>query len=56
MRVSLTPNMAVSVCQIGEEQSPLLVVDNFFQDAELLVEDACQQRFVHDHLYILEFA
>ncbi|MEJ2415851.1 MAG: DUF6445 family protein [Exilibacterium sp.] len=40
--------MTTSVYQFGEERSPLLVVDNFLQDAELLVEHACQQRFVQN--------
>jgi hypothetical protein len=48
MNLSVSPNMAANVCRIGEEQSPLLVVDNFLQDAELLVEHACQLRFVQN--------
>lgn len=40
--------MTTSVYQLGEEQSPLLVVDNFLQNAELLVEDACQLSFVQN--------
>jgi len=48
MQLSLNPNLTTRVYQLGEEQSPLLVVDNFLQDAELLVEDACQQRFVQN--------
>lgn len=48
MQLSLSPNITTSVYHIGEEQSPLLVVDNVLQDADLLVEDACQRRFVEN--------
>jgi hypothetical protein len=48
MQLSLNPNMAAKVYRLGQEQSPLLVVDNFLQDAELLVEHASQQHFVQN--------
>jgi hypothetical protein len=48
MQLSLNPNMAAKVYRLGQEQSPLLVVDHFLQDAELLVENACQQEFVQN--------
>lgn len=48
MQLSLNSNMTTNVYQLGAEKSPLLVVDKFLQDAELLVEDACQQRFVQN--------
>ncbi|MGD8176285.1 DUF6445 family protein [Marinimicrobium sp. ARAG 43.8] len=48
MQLSLNSNMITNIHQLGEEKSPLLVVDNFLQDAELLVEHACQQRFVQN--------
>ncbi len=48
MQLSLNPNITTSVYQFGEERSPLLMVDNFLQDTELLVEHACQQRFVQN--------
>lgn len=37
--------MSTNVFHFGEEQSPLLVVDNFLQDAEMLVEDASRKQF-----------
>ena len=46
MQLSLNPNMSTNVYQLGEDKSPLMVIDNFLQDAELLVEHACQQNFV----------
>lgn len=48
MQLSVNPNMITSVYQLGEEKSPLLVVDNFLQDAELLVEHAAQQTFTQN--------
>lgn len=48
MQLSLSSNMTSSVYQLGDEKSPLLVIDDFLQNAELLVEDACQQRFVQN--------
>lgn len=32
MQLSLNPNMTTNIYRIGEEQSPLLVVDNFFAE------------------------
>lgn len=46
MQLLLNPNMTARVYQLGEEQSPLLVIDDFLQNPELLVEDAAQQRFI----------
>ncbi|WP_189418560.1 DUF6445 family protein [Cellvibrio zantedeschiae] len=48
MHLSLNPYISSKVYELGEERSPLLVVDNFLQDAEPLVEDACQHRFVQN--------
>ncbi|WP_339897102.1 DUF6445 family protein [uncultured Gilvimarinus sp.] len=48
MQLSLSSNMTSSLYQLGDEKSPLLVIDNFLQNAQLLVEDACQQRFVQN--------
>jgi len=48
MQLSLSPNLSTSVYLLGEEKSPLLVIDNFLQDAELMVEHACRQRFVQN--------
>ncbi len=48
MQLSLNPDMTTQVIHFGEEQSPLLVVDNFLQDAEKLVEDASQQKFTRN--------
>jgi Family of unknown function (DUF6445) len=48
MQLSLSSNLTTSVYQFGEEQSPLMVVDNFLQDAELLVDDACRQQFIQN--------
>jgi hypothetical protein len=48
MQLSLNSNLTTCVYQLGEERSPLLVVDNFLQDAELLVEHACKQQFVQN--------
>jgi len=48
MQLSLNSNMTSSVYQLGDEKSPLLVVDDFLQDPEQLVEHACQQRYVQN--------
>jgi hypothetical protein len=48
MQLSLNPYVNTRVYKLGDEQSPLLVVDNFLQNAELLVEHACQQHFVQN--------
>ena len=48
MQLSLNPYVTSSVYSLGEEQSPLLVVDNFLQNAELLVDDACQHNFIQN--------
>ncbi|MDO3387137.1 DUF6445 family protein [Gilvimarinus sp. SDUM040013] len=45
MQLSLNPNMATSVYELGEERSPLLVVDDFLQNPDLMVEHAAQQKF-----------
>lgn len=46
MQISINPNMSANVYHFGDEQSPLLVVDNFLNNAEELIEDACQKKFV----------
>ncbi|MDX3773411.1 DUF6445 family protein [Chromatiaceae bacterium AAb-1] len=43
--------MQISKLSIGTEQSPLLVVDNFFARPEALVEYACGQRFLANSPY-----
>ncbi len=48
MQLSLNPSVNTRVYSLGEEQSPLLVVDNFLHNAELLVDDACQHNFVQN--------
>jgi hypothetical protein len=48
MELSLNPYASSRVYSLGEEQSPLLVVDNFLHNAELLVDDACQHNFVQN--------
>lgn len=48
MQLSLNPYVTSRVYSLGEEQSPLLVVDNFLQNPELLVEDACQHSFIQN--------
>lgn len=48
MQLSLHPNIASCVYQLGEERAPLLVIDNFLQNPELLVEHACQLQFVQN--------
>ena len=48
MQLSLNPYVTSRVYSLGEEQSPLLVVDNFLQNAELLVDDACQHNFIQN--------
>jgi Family of unknown function (DUF6445) len=48
MQLSLNPYVSTRVYSLGEEQSPLLVVDNFLQNPELLVDDACQHNFVQN--------
>lgn len=51
MELSINPNMTSNVYQLGEEQSPLLVIDDFLQDAEPLVDHACQQRFTQNSAF-----
>lgn len=46
MQLSINPNMAATVYELGEERSPLLAVDDFLQNPELLVEHAAQQEFL----------
>ncbi len=48
MQLSLNSSMTTNVYQFGDEKSPLLVIDDFLQDPELLVDHACQQRFVRN--------
>lgn len=48
MQLSINSKLTIHVYPLGEEQAPLLVVDNFLEDAELLVEHACQQHFVQN--------
>ena len=48
MHLSLHNNMAISVHQLGAEQAPLLVIDNFLQNPELLVDHASQQSFEYN--------
>jgi len=49
--LSPNPAMQLTVQQPGNEQSPLLIVDNFIAKPELLLADACQQRFVANSPY-----
>lgn len=42
------PDIQVSESYFGNEKLPILVIDNFLQNAELLVEHACQQHFEHN--------
>lgn len=48
MQLSLNQNISSNVYLLGEEKSPLLVIDNFLQNPELLVDDACQQKFIQN--------
>lgn len=48
MQLSLHPNLSSSVYPLGEERAPLLVIDNFLQNPEFLVEHACQLQFVQN--------
>ncbi|HEX5793278.1 MAG TPA: DUF6445 family protein, partial [Rheinheimera sp.] len=43
--------MQITTLSIGNEQSPLLIVDNFIAAPEQLLADACQQRFVANSPY-----
>lgn len=43
--------MQLTVQHPGNEQSPLLIVDNFVAQPEQLIADACQQRFVANSAY-----
>lgn len=45
MPISLNPNMSMALQLTGKEQLPVLVIDNFLQDPESLVEHASQQAF-----------
>lgn len=45
------PAMQLTVQHPGNEQSPLLIVDNFITEPERLLADACQQRFVANSPY-----
>ncbi|MDN4501735.1 DUF6445 family protein [Alteromonadaceae bacterium BrNp21-10] len=46
MQLNLNPNMQVTETYIGKEKLPLLVIDNFVQDAEQMIEHASQLHFV----------
>lgn len=46
MQLSLDENIQITESHFGNEQAPLLVIDNFVRRAEGLVEDASQQRFL----------
>lgn len=48
MQLSLNSNLTANVYHLGDEQSPVLVIDNFLQDADMLVEHACQLHFVQN--------
>ena len=43
--LAANPAMQIQCLRPGDEQSPLLLVDNFLAKPELLVADACQQSF-----------
>ncbi|RVU33372.1 hypothetical protein EOE67_17335 [Rheinheimera riviphila] len=43
--------MQIQLLHIGMEQSPLLVIDNFVAQPELLVAHACRQQFVANSPY-----
>ena len=45
MSINLHPNLAIQKLTIGQEKAPLLVIDNFIEQAEDLVLFAAQQRF-----------
>lgn len=45
------PKMQMQLLHIGNEQSPLLVIDNFVAQPELLVAHACRQQFVANSPY-----
>lgn len=45
VQLSLNKDMVVNVQHFGNEQLPVLVIDNFLAEPELLVEHACQQSF-----------
>lgn len=49
--LSQHPAMQLTVQHPGNEQSPLLIVDNFIAEPERLLADACQQRFVANSPY-----
>jgi hypothetical protein len=46
MQLSLDENIKITKSHFGNEQAPLLVIDNFVKDAEQLVEHASEQRFL----------
>lgn len=48
MQLMPNPEMEISVHHVGNEQSPIMVVDNFLLGAELLVEHACQLEFIQN--------
>lgn len=49
--LSANPAMQIQCLRPGNEQSPLLIVDNFIAKPELLLADACRQRFVANSPY-----
>lgn len=49
--LSQHPAIQFTVQQPGQEQSPLLIVDNFIANPELLLADACRQNFVANSPY-----
>ena len=48
MELEINPNMQISESFVGNEKLPILVIDNFLQNPELLVEHACQQHFEYN--------
>lgn len=47
----LDPDMQIREYYLGNEKTPLLVVDNFIEDAESLIEYAVEKRFEASHRY-----
>ena len=46
MKLNLHSDMQIKALTIGEEKAPLLVIDNFLDNADLLVEDAASSTFL----------
>ena len=51
MKFSNHPNQSILKTSFGDENAPLLVVDNFIDHAEMLIDDAANRNFCRNSAY-----